>query len=106
MDRVSFAAFSVLLLAACSAQPASSPNDSPMPSLTAAVSVETRPIPSATATPAPFGAAVFEDPDSCTNGAAGYRVAFPDDWYEERRDVLERMVRTMRLGADGMDAPA
>ena len=81
MDRRSIAAFIVLLLAACSAQPASSPNGSPLPSPAETVTEEAAPSPSATATPEPFGATVFEDPDSCTNEAAGYRVAFPDDWW-------------------------
>ena len=29
----------------------------------------------------PFGAAVFTDPDDCTNPVAGYQVAYPDEWY-------------------------
>ena len=43
------------------------------------------PTPQATATPQPtsstFGAAVFLDPDDCINAAAGYRIAYPNDWY-------------------------
>lgn len=35
----------------------------------------------ATATATPFGAAVFDDPDSCEHSSGVYRVAFPDAWW-------------------------
>lgn len=35
----------------------------------------------ATTAPTPFGESAFDDPDACHNSVAGYRVAFPDDWW-------------------------
>jgi hypothetical protein len=43
--------------------------------------VRPRPTSAPTSEPTAFGAAVFDDPDDCTNPDAGYRVAYPDSWY-------------------------
>jgi hypothetical protein len=54
---------------------------------TPGTSQTTRPTPTVAATPtgepAPtsFGAAVFPDPDDCTNAEGAYRVAYPNAWY-------------------------
>lgn len=86
-----------LLLAACSSPAGSSPSAAtatlaqPSPSIgppteatqTASPSPTIEPSPSPTVSPigTPFGAAVFSDPDSCTNPELGYRVAYPASWF-------------------------
>jgi hypothetical protein len=57
----------------------------PRPSQTArptpAVAASPTASPTAEPAPTPFGAAVFTDPDDCTNPGGGYRVAYPRAWY-------------------------
>ena len=96
MRGSTIAATGILLLAACSnetaqgdATPEVSPTEEPTvaadPTVTAAptatVTPTPEPTPEPTPTPTPFGAGVFDDPDSCTNEEAGYRIAFPDAWW-------------------------
>ena len=76
-----------LVLSSC----ASAGSGTPEASSTATAEATRSPLPTATVTPtpeptpeataSPFGAAVFSDPDDCTHPDAGYRVAYPDDWY-------------------------
>ena len=86
-----------LLLAACSTSAGPSAGigtaapDQPSPPATprteathtASPSPTIEPSYSPTASPlgSPLGAAVFSDPDSCTNPELGYRVAYPATWY-------------------------
>lgn len=100
MRGSTFAATGILLLAACSdgiaqgdATPEISSTEQPStaadPTVTAAPTVAVTPTPEPTPdlTPAPtptatpFAAAEFDDPDSCLNEQAGYRIAFPDSWW-------------------------
>ena len=59
--------------------PPTGSSGSPTPELSAS------PVPSALATTEPsgepFGASVFDDPDSCEDDSVGYRVAYPDSWW-------------------------
>lgn len=91
--RVSaIAATGILLLAACSnetgqfgetgeASPTESPTPTAAPTPTPEPTTTATPTAEPTPTPTPFGAAVFDDPDSCVNEELGYRVAFPESWY-------------------------
>jgi hypothetical protein len=84
------------LLAACASQSGeSTPSGStvpaellPSPARTAAnptaspsSTTQRSQAPSASALATPYGAAVFSDPDDCTNPELGYRVAYPASWY-------------------------
>lgn len=59
------------------------PTFTPQPTATATAELTTTPTPQATQepTPAPFGAAVFDDPDNCEHSSGAYRVALPDSWW-------------------------
>ncbi len=77
-----------LLLAACSSPAGPPPSTGiaaparPSPSTVPPTADTQTASPSRTIEPSPsLGAAVFSDPDSCTNPELGYRVAYPATWY-------------------------
>lgn len=87
------AATLILLLAACSTETAQS--ETPTPDVTPTANATGSPTGTATPTatqtstptadptssPTAFGAALFDDPDDCSDDSVGYRVAFPDAWW-------------------------
>lgn len=90
LNTFAVAALATLLLAACTVEPVETAShaagDAASPSQADATSSpRATPTPTASETPAPtptpYGAAVFDDPDSCVNDELGFRVAFPESWY-------------------------
>jgi hypothetical protein len=62
--------------------PSSSPGTAATQTASPSSTLQPSPEPSnATPLPTAFGAAIFHDPDDCTNLDVGYRVAYPDSWY-------------------------
>ena len=58
-----------------------SPTQEPSTSSVPSTTPEATTGPTGEATAEPFGASVFDDPDSCEDDSVGYRVAFPDAWW-------------------------
>lgn len=89
MRTTPIAAAAAILLTACNLATGESPDGSPTGEPTPTLSRAPTPTPTASLTPAPtprptptpFGASVFDDPDSCVNEELDYRVAFPESWY-------------------------
>lgn len=84
------AATLILLLAACSSEAPqvetetsdpSTEGPTASPTATATATADPTMTPTQEPTPTPFGADVFEDPDSCEHSSGVYRVAFPDAWW-------------------------